>query len=149
MPSSDTVHVFAYGTLSIRRLMAAVSGRTFACEPALLEGYARYALRGVTFPGLVEEGRSATDGVLWRDVDAASLARLDQFEGDWYVRRAVTVRAGSQQVAAETYLLVPAQRHRVSRRRWNLARFESRYLPRLLADYGAAAPATAPVSSAP
>ena len=133
---SGTVHLFAYGTLAFPRLMEAVTGRTFASQPALLEGYARYALRGATFPGLVEEGHSATDGVLWRDLDAASLARVDDYEGDWYERRAVTVRAGDAPLPAQTYVLVDAQRRRVSRRRWVAARFESRYLRRCLAEYG-------------
>lgn len=126
---SDSVHLFAYGTLTFPRLMAAVTGRSFASEPALLEGYVRYALRGETFPGLVEEPRSATDGLLWREVDRQSLARLDAFEGEWFARRAVSVRVAGVPVPAQTYVLVEAQRHRVSRRRWVAARFESRYLP--------------------
>lgn len=133
---SGTVHLFAYGTLAFPRLMEAVTGRTFSSQPALLKGYARYALRGSTFPGLVEEGHSATDGTLWRDVDAASLARVDAYEGDWYQRQAVTVRAGDAPQPAQTFVLVDAQRHRVSRRRWVAARFESRYLRRCLAEFG-------------
>lgn len=129
--------VFTYGSLTIGRVMQVVTGRLFDEQPARLTGYARYALRGETYPGLVEEPGAATDGVLWREVDDDSLRRLDEFEGDWYERRRVDVHAGADgaTVSAETYVLVRAQHHRVSRRSWNRARFEARYLPGFLSRY--------------
>jgi gamma-glutamylcyclotransferase (GGCT)/AIG2-like uncharacterized protein YtfP len=130
------VHVFTYGSLMIPRVMEVVVGRLFDAQAALLQGYARYALRGETYPGLVEEAAAAADGVLWHDVDDASLRRLDDFEGDWYERRTVTVMADAVELPAETYVLIPAQHHRVSRRPWNRARFESRYLQGFLSRYG-------------
>ena len=131
--------VFTYGSLMIPRVMEAVCGRTFDALDALLQGYARYALRGETYPGLVPEDAVATEGVLWQGVDADSLRRLDVFEGDWYTRESVTVLtgAGSEELAceAQTYVLVPAQHFRVSRRRWSRDRFETRYLQRFLSSY--------------
>lgn len=133
---SNSVDVFTYGSLMIPAVMEAVTGSLFDSTPARLTGYARYALRGETYPGLVDEAAAATDGLLWRAVDAASLAQLDRFEGDWYERRTVRVDViNDESVDAETYVLLPEQRHRVSRRSWNRARFESRYLQRFLSTY--------------
>ncbi|MDA0333582.1 MAG: gamma-glutamylcyclotransferase [bacterium] len=133
--SDAASHVFTYGTLTIPRVMAVVTGHTFVAEPALLQGWARYALRGETYPGLVCEATAACDGVLWRQVDADSLRRLDEFEGDWYRRQMVTVLADGVPVAAQTYVLVEAQHHRVSHRRWLRDRFERRFLRDFLAKY--------------
>lgn len=133
--------VFTYGSLMIPRVMEAVCGHTFEAVDALLRGYARYTLRGETYPGLVPEAGVATDGVLWQGVDADSLRRLDVFEGDWYTRESVTVwtdltpGAEGQACEAQTYVLVPAQHFRVSRRRWSRDRFETRYLQRFLSTY--------------
>ncbi|HCL27784.1 MAG TPA: gamma-glutamylcyclotransferase [Candidatus Latescibacteria bacterium] len=133
--STSAVHVFAYGSLMIPRVMDRVAGRLFVQEPAQLQGYARYALRGETYPGLVEEEGVATDGVLWRDIGDDDLQRLDTFEGEWYERRTVWVVVGADQVQAETYVLIRTQQHRVSRRSWSRNRFESRYLQNFLANY--------------
>lgn len=134
--------MFTYGSLMIPRVMEAVCGRTFDAVEALLQGYARYALRGETYPGLIPEAGVATDGVLWQGIDAQCLRRLDEFEGDWYTRESVTVLLSptsatvpEQRLAAQTYVLVPAQHFRVSRRRWSRDRFETRYLQRFLANY--------------
>ena len=129
------VHVFTYGSLMIPRVMQVVTGHLFADSPALVQGFARYTLRGETYPGLVEEAMAATKGVLWHDVDEDSLSRLDVFEGEWYMRRSVPIIVDDQPIDAETYILAGAQRHRVSHRRWSRDRFETRYLQRFLASY--------------
>ena len=128
-------HLFAYGTLMLPQVMAAVAGGVYRGVPALLPDHARYGLRGETYPGLVPEARRATDGILYRDVDAQALQRLDAFEGDWYVRTPVAALVDGEAVAAVTYVLVEAQRHRLHRRRWSLARFEARHLAGFLRDY--------------
>lgn len=144
-----SVHVFAYGTLMIPQVMQMVTGHQPVCEPALLPGYARYGLRGETYPALVQEAIRATDGVLWRAVDAESLDRLDAFEGDWYERTTVQVLLGDPPSEASTtealvYVLVETQRHRLNHRRWSRDRFETHHLPQFLKDYRgfAATPAT-------
>ena len=119
----------------IPRVMQVVTGQLFIDSPALIQGFARYTLRGETYPGLVEEAMATTEGVLWHDVDEDSLSRLDVFEGEWYVRRPVPIIVDGSPVDAETYVLNDAQRHRVSHRRWSRDRFETRYLQRFLSSY--------------
>lgn len=133
--SDAGAQVFTYGCLMIPPVMETVTGRLFATEPALLQGFARYALRGETYPGLVPESTAATEGVLWRHVDDDSLRRLDEFEGDWYERQRVTAIVGDKPLSVDTYVLVQAQHHRVSHRRWLRDRFETRYLQDFLSSY--------------
>ncbi len=145
----STVSVFSYGTLMIAQVMEAVTGGHFRAEPALVAGFARYGLRGESYPALVPETSCATDGVLWHDVDGDSLQRLDAFEGDWYQRIAVQVMLGDPPgpgltAQAETYVLVEAQRHRLNHRRWSRDRFESQRLPQFLKQY--CRPAVSPPS---
>ncbi|MEE2658260.1 MAG: gamma-glutamylcyclotransferase family protein [Candidatus Latescibacterota bacterium] len=135
--SAGRYDLFAYGSLQLSRIMQVATGRLFECEPALLRGYARYALRGETYPGIVEDVGNSTDGVLWRDLDDATLTCLDTFEGSWYRRDEVTVIVGDESIPAVTYVLVSEQQHRVSRRRWSLKRFETRCLQRFLRDNAA------------
>ena len=136
MSAAPGTAVFTYGSLMIPAVMEAVTGQRFEHEPARLLGFARYALRGETYPGLVEEPAAATDGILWRPIDAASVDRLDDFEGEWYERRNVIVETETGgESAAFTYVLHPDQHHRVSRRSWSRSRFESRYLQGFLSRY--------------
>ncbi|MBT3344758.1 MAG: gamma-glutamylcyclotransferase [Gemmatimonadetes bacterium] len=134
------VHVFSYGTLMIAQVMEAVTGQVFETEPALVAGFARYGLRGESYPALVPEASCATDGVLWRDVDMEALQHLDAFEGDWYQRISVQVMLGDPPgpactAQAETYVLVETQRHRLNHRRWSRDRFETHRLPQFLREY--------------
>ena len=78
------MHVFTYGTLMLPSVMEAVTGRRFAAQKAMLHGYARFRVKGASYPGVVEAVGATTDGVLYLDVDAPSLARLDAFEGAFY-----------------------------------------------------------------
>ena len=78
------MHVFTYGTSMIPSVMEAVTGHRFASREAMLHGYARFRVKGTSYPGIVEAAGATTDGVLYLDIDAPSLARLDAFEGAFY-----------------------------------------------------------------
>jgi gamma-glutamylcyclotransferase (GGCT)/AIG2-like uncharacterized protein YtfP len=137
---SPTSNVFAYGTLTFAQVMETVTNTVFAHEPALLPGFARYGLRGESYPALIQEATRATDGILWRDVDEASLQQLDAFEGEWYERVIVSTRVGdppdeSAPVQAVTYVLVETQHRRLNRRRWSRDRFEAHHLAQFLRRY--------------
>ena len=147
------MNVFAYGTLTFAQVMETVTGMAFTCESALLPGFARYGLRGESYPALVPEAARATDGILWRDVDDASLQQLDAFEGAWYERAIVSVLVGdppdeSAPVEAVTYVLVETQHRRLNRRRWSRDRFETHHLAQFLKWYRSN-PSPSPSQGAP
>jgi gamma-glutamylcyclotransferase (GGCT)/AIG2-like uncharacterized protein YtfP len=118
------VLLFCYGSLEFAEVMREVTGRSFAAEPATLEGFARYRVRDADYPGLVPEPGAQTSGTLYRALDAASLAALDRFEGALYERRTLDVRTGDGgRAAAQVYVVREAHRHTLSREPWDKQTF--------------------------
>jgi hypothetical protein len=116
--------LFCYGSLEFAAVMRAVTGRSFAHEPARLDGWARLRFRGRTYPGLRRRSWTSTPGTLWRGIDDASAARLDRFEGELYERRALPVRAGAGvTVTAQVYVTSDVLLGELSSEPWEKARF--------------------------
>ncbi len=126
--------VFTYGTLAFAEVMEAVAGRAFASEPATLEGFVRLCVRGVVYPGVRARPGAAVDGVLYRGLDAAALARLDRFEGALYERRRLAVRLErGASCDAWVYVVPEALAHRLADEPWDPERFRREHLPAYLA----------------
>lgn len=128
---------FAYGSLMCADIMSQVAGRSLDGVVAVLPGHARHPVAGEDYPGLVPDPAGRVEGVLYRGVDAAALARLDAFEGDLYERLAVAVEVpGGGPVTAWCYVFRPACRHLLLPGEWRFeaflatgkARFQARYL---------------------
>ncbi|HEX8884050.1 MAG TPA: gamma-glutamylcyclotransferase family protein, partial [Noviherbaspirillum sp.] len=76
-----SANVFTYGSLMFAEVwQPLVSGR-YPSGPAVLAGYRRFAVPGVTYPGIVAAPGQEVAGLLYRDVAPDDLARLDLFEG--------------------------------------------------------------------
>ncbi len=130
------MHVFTYGTLMIPSVMEAVTGGRFASRNALLNGYARFRLRGATYPGLIPRQGATTEGVLYLNVDPPSVARLDAFEGAFYDRVRVEAETpDGDRLLAEVYVVTPSHRHRLSSEAWRLDDFRREHLEAFLASY--------------
>lgn len=126
--------LFAYGTLMFPPVLRAVTGLARETCPAVLDGYARYAVRGQPWPALVAEDGASTEGCLVTGIPAQAWRLLDAFEGDFYARITVEVRrAGGTTCTAETYLARAAARTWLSPRPWSPAEFRRRHLARYLA----------------
>jgi gamma-glutamylcyclotransferase (GGCT)/AIG2-like uncharacterized protein YtfP len=108
------MHVFTYGTLMFPKVWQAVVGRSFATVEGEARGFAIYRVRDAVFPGILAQGHDDfVRGVVYLDVDDASLARLDRFEDDFYQREALSITCDDgQQRSAEAYV-VPAQNRAV------------------------------------
>jgi gamma-glutamylcyclotransferase (GGCT)/AIG2-like uncharacterized protein YtfP len=122
-------HVFTYGTLLFPEVMDAVAGRTFVQMRATLAGFTRVCVRGAVYPAAREEAGGRIAGLLYLEVDAASLGRLDRFEGELYERRSVRVICddGTSR-AAEVYVVPPARYGRLETRPWDLEQFRREHL---------------------
>lgn len=128
--------VFVYGTLLLPRIQRRVTGRVFEATPARVNGFVRRCIRGATYPTLVPAAPSSVvEGALLVGVDAAALARLDDYEGSAYERISVRVRADEAEVTAWLWLIRPSERHRISDEPWDLATFVGRDLTRFEAEY--------------
>lgn len=129
--------LFAYGSLMFSAVMATVAAGRFEGRPAVLPGFARYALRGESYPGLVPEAGSHTQGVVYSGLGPDHLERLDRFEGEWYERRRVDIRVScGSDLTAFVYVLRPAQRRRLAGTGWDAEHFARTHLAAFVAEYG-------------
>lgn len=118
-----TAHVFTYGSLMFPQVWERVVRGRYRSARGILSGFARYAIEGETYPGMVAEAGAQVEGVLYFDVEGDDLAALDAFEGIEYRRDKVPVITESgEQVDAYTYIyLMPG---RFSGQPWNPQEFQ-------------------------
>ena len=122
-------HLFAYGSLQIPEVFTAVTGQQVQGLPARLEGYARYRLRGLSYPGLSVEPGAMTHGVLYPDLAPEVWIKLDQFEDVFYRRESLAVWSPELGgVEAEGYVIPPGESQRIERCAWSLEEFRREHL---------------------
>lgn len=117
----ETLPLFVYGTLLIPEFVSKVIGRVPPFEPASLEGYSRYRMRGKRYPGLCAEPGGRTLGGLISGLIPTEFVRLDAYEGDEYQRHQVRVVAAGQLRTAFVYLVRDVKL--LSREPWELDPF--------------------------
>ncbi len=103
------MHIFTYGSLMFPEVWTRVVRGGYRSAPARLDGFARFAIRDETYPGMVPMARGSVQGVLYFDVAAEDVAALDAFEGEQYRRDTVHVTpdAGEVLVAGAYIYLLP------------------------------------------
>ncbi len=126
-------HLYAYGTLQVGAIFAQIVGRVIEGRPATLAGYARYCISDRVYPAIVEAPGSEVPGVVYLGLTAEEVQRLDVYEGHLYERREVRVWQENGTLLAETYVLRPEHRHRLSSEAWDRERFERVHLASYLA----------------
>lgn len=110
-------NVFTYGSLMFPEVWQRVVRGQYRSISATLDDHVRLAIVDETYPGMIARPGSQALGVLYFDVNADDLARLDHFEGHDYRRATLHVRtAGGEPVLAESYLYLPEQR--LSKQDW-------------------------------
>jgi len=116
--------------------MYAVTTRKFRFTGATLRGYARFTVKGESYPGIVPRTDAATEGVIYFDVDELSLERLDEFEGDLYQRTPVLAEMERGGISdAEAYVIKPKFRDHLSLTEWNVVEFTQKHLEAFLETY--------------
>ena len=126
-------NVFVYGTLLVPAMMETVVGRPLASAPATLHGYRRSQLTGCYYPGIVPAEGQQVAGRVYQGVESEELERLDFFEGPEYKRQSVQlVGEDNQPVAADTYVLVPAEQGRLVGVDWDVEPFCEQHLEEFL-----------------
>jgi gamma-glutamylcyclotransferase (GGCT)/AIG2-like uncharacterized protein YtfP len=113
------MNLFTYGTLMDPAVWARVAREACECRRAVLHGYEARKLRGVSFPGLVKAPGGRTEGLLYLDVSAKAMARLDAYEDDFYTRITSPVELGDgKSVEAQAYLIMPENSSIVLPEQW-------------------------------
>ncbi len=98
--------LFAYGSLILPEVFQAVTGVSRVGLPVTAPGFARYALKGRSYPGLISAPGGAVQGVLYANLELEEWQRLDAFEDDFYVRQSVSImHARGETGFAEAYLI--------------------------------------------
>lgn len=127
---------FTYGSLMCADIMTRVAGIDLAGTPAGLSGHVRHPVAGEDYPGVVASPGGRVEGVLYRGLDPAALARLDAFEGEMYERLAVSVNpVGGETVMAWCYIFRAPYRHLLQPGDWSFADFLAAGKARFLARY--------------
>ena len=130
------MNVFTYGTLMIPDVMYAFTTREFRFNHAIIRGYARFTVKGESFPGIIPVTDAATEGIIYFDVDKLSLERLDAFEGDLYQRTPILAEMdGGEIFNAEAYVIKPKFRNHLSSSEWKMKEFAQKHLKAFLETY--------------
>ena len=132
----DLMNIFTYGSLMFPAVMKAVTGLEFPAKRARVKNYARFKVKGESYPGLTPLEGAFTEGVLYLNIDALSVKRLDGFEGKLYERAKILAEAlGGESLIAQTYLIRPQYRNRLSSDQWDPVYFEKADLREFMASY--------------
>lgn len=128
------MHLFAYGTLMFAEVWRRIEMRELPSQPASLRGYAVFRLQGAVIPGMVHAGEDdQVVGVIYRDLDEATLEELDAYESDLYERVAVEATdVDGTQIECQAYVIPESQRHMLSDEPWDPVRFEKKELAKYL-----------------
>ena len=130
------MNIFTYGTLMIPDVMYAVTTCEFRFIDAILRGYARFTVKGESYPGIIPVTDAVTEGIIYFDVDEPSLDVLDIFEGELYQRTTVRVEAqGEEMLNAETYVIKPEYLGCLSLQLWDVKEFTKKDLKAFLNSY--------------
>ena len=95
--------LFAYGTLLSDDLVRRLTGRVFPRRPATLQDFERIECPG-DYPYITPKPGGRVEGSLLDGLDAASLEKLDAYEGAGYLRTPVEVVASGVRVGCESYV---------------------------------------------
>jgi gamma-glutamylcyclotransferase (GGCT)/AIG2-like uncharacterized protein YtfP len=132
------MHVFTYGTLMFPEVWRAVVGKQYETVAATAAGFEIYYVRDAVYPGIIAAAHGSVTGLIYFNVDAESLARLDIFEGEDYRRQQIQVtRSDNGQILqADAYVIPPANRQLLTNEPWSAQEFAARgELNRFVARY--------------
>ena len=107
------MNLFFYGTLLDPTVLEAKTGRCFArfrLIPASLDGYRRVRISKKPYPMLVAVPGEQVEGLLMRNVDGATRARLTRYEGSLYGLYRVVVSVKGKRVPAMLFNARPTVR---------------------------------------
>lgn len=129
------MNIFTYGSLMFSQVWGKVVLGNYFSSPAMLNGYKRYRIRNETYPGLFEgKAIDSVSGVLYHDISADDLVRLDAFEGDYYERVPEKVAYEDRLIPAQVY--ITKHQYLQSEDPWDPEYFRKYQLSNFLVEYG-------------
>jgi gamma-glutamylcyclotransferase (GGCT)/AIG2-like uncharacterized protein YtfP len=99
------MNIFTYGSLMYDRVWSRVVSQTYRKKLGVVQSFQRLKVANEQYPGLIK-GDGEVEGVVYFDISAQDLARLDNFEGKLYQREEVKVMcADGTEVVAFVYVI--------------------------------------------
>jgi len=120
-------HVFTYGSLMFDRVWSEVVEGSYDRTESCLQGYDRKSVRDEEYPVIVpSSSHSQVEGIVYFDISATDVARLDRFEGEYYFRKTVEViTVDTIILPAEVYILKEEYYSIISFEKWDPVQFSS------------------------
>ena len=129
-------NVFVYGSLMFDDVWNRIVQRHYEKHTAVLSGYKRLCVKGENYPGLVKSFNNSVEGVIYLDVTAQDIKRLDRFEGEYYKKIPVTVSSESgHALDADVYLFNKSYKNLLSNTPWDPVRFQVHHLRQFISKY--------------
>lgn len=130
-------NIFTYGSLMFDPVWSRVVKGHYTSLPATLHGYQRLAVKNEEYPVAIPATQhSSITGVLYLGVSLTDIERLDDFEGEYYLRLPTPVITDTGHTRlAETYILKPSCRHIAETFAWNVEHFRTSGIERFIARY--------------
>lgn len=121
------MHVFTYGSLMFPEVWNIVVGREFRTVHGTLSGYSRFRVEDAVYPGIIAAADvCSVEGLIYLDVDAASVERLDRFEGEFYDRLPLSINcADGEGRIADAYTISDKYLHVLTAESWTAEWFAS------------------------
>jgi gamma-glutamylcyclotransferase (GGCT)/AIG2-like uncharacterized protein YtfP len=123
--------LFTYGSLMFAPVWERVTGpRGLGARSVAgsVHGWAAFAVRGEVFPGLSVKPGTTTSGRVYLDLPPDVIARLDAFEGDFYVREKIEVTLEDGTVLwAQVYRVAEAFLAALEDHPWDAETFRQRH----------------------
>jgi len=120
-------NVFTYGSLMFDPVWSRVVVSSHERCEAILQGYDRKGVLNEVYPVLIPStSHSQVEGIVYLDVFSSDLARLDQFEGEYFCRKAEQVVTLDMRILpAEVYVLKEEYYAIISPREWDPEHFSA------------------------
>lgn len=117
-------HLFTYGSLMCGDIMQRVAGCRAQSTEAVLHDFFRSGIHREDYPGIVPRPGATVAGVLYLNLPAEAVRRLDVFEGKLYERREVEAVSPEYGVCpAMAYVFKDCYRDRLTNTEWSYAQF--------------------------
>jgi len=83
-------NVFVYGSLMFKSVWQYVVRGAYQSTAASVYGFTRYAVKDEAFPAVLKtQPNDQLNGLLYFDVSASDLKKLDDYEGELYLRQTI------------------------------------------------------------
>lgn len=125
---------FAYGSLIYPEIMFKVTGCAPPTIDARLNNYSRYLVKGTCFPGITHNHGGYVYGKLYSEVNQKEFKKLDLFEGKIYERIEVEILTSSRALIAQTFIILPTYKNRLSNKPWSPKTFRRKHYEGFIKD---------------